>query len=107
MHLSLGGIVKGIETGLTTLVETGNPYIAAGAGAIACFTDNGSGNSGTAGATNANVPTFNPLLDSLSAESSSEQQHVNALSSFAQQHAADLGSIVDGDISDTPDSIAA
>jgi hypothetical protein len=66
MHLSLGGIVKGIETGLTTFAETGNPYIAAGAGAISCFTDNSGGSN--ASASNANVQTFNPLLDSLSAE---------------------------------------
>jgi hypothetical protein len=58
MHLSLGGIVKGIETGLTTLVETGNPCIAAGAGAVACFTDNGTSGSGANDA----------LLNSLSAE---------------------------------------
>jgi hypothetical protein len=63
MHLSLGGIVKGITTGLETLVETGNPYIAAGAGAIACFS--GSGGPSQSGA---QVPTFSPLLDEMSAE---------------------------------------
>jgi hypothetical protein len=63
MGFSLGGIVKGITTGLETLVETGNPYIAAGAGAIACF----SGNSSSA-KTGAPVQTFSPLLDEMSAE---------------------------------------
>jgi hypothetical protein len=68
MHLSLGGIVKGIETGLTTLAETGNPYIAAGAGVVSCVTDNGNGGGTNGAAANANVQTFNPLLDSMSAE---------------------------------------
>jgi hypothetical protein len=63
MHLSLGGIVKGITTGLETLVETGNPYIAAGAGAVACFSGNGGSQQ-----SNAAVPTFSPLLDEMSAE---------------------------------------
>ncbi len=66
MHLSLGGLVKGVETGLTTLVETGNPLIAAGAGAVACVS--GNGNSGAPGASNQNLQTFDPLLDSMSAE---------------------------------------
>lgn len=89
MHLSLGGIVKGITTGLETLAETGNPYIAAGAGAVACLTDKGSGGSGSP------VPTFSPLLDQLSAENPALQQNVNALSQFAQQHASDVASLID------------
>lgn len=95
MHLSLGGIVKGITTGLETLVETGNPYIAAGAGAVACFSDNGGSNG--AAASGSPVPTFSPLLDELSAENPAERQNVNALSSFAAQQNDDLASLIDGD----------
>lgn len=80
MHLGLGSIVKGITTGLETLVETGNPLVAAGAGAVACFSGNGS-----------------PLLEGLRAENPTERQNVNALSSFAQRH-TDLGSIVDPEL---------
>lgn len=93
MHLSLGGIVKGITTGLETLAETGNPAIAAGAGAVACLTDNG--NSGAGTTSNAPVQTFNPLLDQLSAENPALTQNVNAISSFAQQHAGDVASLID------------
>lgn len=82
MHLSLGGIVKGITTGLETLVETGNPAIAAGAGAVAFL--NGGGTS------NANAPAASPspfsespLLQELQAENPFEQQNVNQLSSYA------------------------
>lgn len=95
MHLSLGGIVKGITTGLETLAETGNPAIAAGAGAVACLTDNGSSSTASGAASPTSVQTFNPLLDQLSAENPAEQQNVNALSSFAAQHADDLASLVD------------
>lgn len=73
MHLSLGGIVKGITTGLETLVETGNPAIAAGAGAVAFL-----GNSPQTPALSEN-----PLLQELQAENPFEQQNVNALSSYA------------------------
>lgn len=62
MNLSLGGIVKGVTTGLETLVETGNPCIAAGAGALACFSGSGAARAG------APVQTFDPLLDQMSAE---------------------------------------
>lgn len=86
MHLSLGGIVKGLTTGLETLAETGNPFIAAGAGAVACLTDNGNGASSAGGG---------PLLDQLSAENPTLQQNVNSLSSFAQQHASDLADLID------------
>ena len=89
MHLSLGGIVKGITTGLETLAETGNPAIAAGAGAVACLTDKGTSANGNS----------HPLLDQLSAENPLEQQNVNALSSFAAQHANDLATLIDGDAS--------
>lgn len=89
MHLSLGGIVKGITTGLETLAETGNPYVAAGAGAIACLTDKDG--------SNAAAPQDSPLLAQMSAELPSEQQHVNALSSFAQKQ-TDFGSLVDPDL---------
>lgn len=88
MHLSLGGIVKGITTGLETLAETGNPMIAAGAGAVACLTDKGA---------NAAAPQDNLLLAQMSAELPSEQQSVNALSSFAHKH-ADFGSLVDPEL---------
>ncbi|HET9095721.1 MAG TPA: hypothetical protein VFN37_03580 [Candidatus Baltobacteraceae bacterium] len=91
MHLSLGGIVKGITTGLETLAETGNPFIAAGAGAVACLTDNGSTGVGTG----PQIPTFSPLLDQLSAENPALQQNVNSLSTFAQQHANDLADLLD------------
>lgn len=91
MHLSLGGIVKGITTGLETLAETGNPFIAAGAGAVACLTDKGSGT----GASGSPVQTFSPLLDQLSAENPALQQNVNALSQFAQQHASDVAALID------------
>lgn len=37
MGLNLGGIFSGVASGLTTLVETGNPYVAAGVGAISAF----------------------------------------------------------------------
>lgn len=84
MHLSLGGIVKGITTGLTTLVETGNPIIAAGAGAISCLTSNGAGSSPTA----APLPMMSPLLDELRAENPFERQNVNKLSSYADLIAA-------------------
>lgn len=67
MHLNLGSIVKGVTTGLETLAETGNPYIAAGVGAVACFTDK-SGSSATSGSQSASVQTFNPLLDQMSAD---------------------------------------
>lgn len=87
MHLSLGGIVKGLTTGLETLAETGNPFIAAGAGAVACLTDKGDG-AGSNGA-------GSPLLDQLSAENPTLQQNVNSLSSFAQQHASDLADLID------------
>lgn len=98
MHLSLGGIVKGITTGLETLAETGNPAIAAGAGAVAFLTDNGNSSGSTsAGTSGASVQTFNPLLDQLSAENPAEQQNVNALSSFAAQHANDVASLIDND----------
>ena len=73
MHLSLGGIVKGITTGLETLVETGNPAIAAGAGAVA-FLGNG---------TQTPALSESPLLQELQAENPFEQQNVNALSSYA------------------------
>ncbi len=63
MNLSLGGIVKGITTGLETLVETGNPAIAAGAGAVACL----AGNGGSGNTQSQSVPTFDPLLDEMSA----------------------------------------
>ncbi|HKU67247.1 MAG TPA: hypothetical protein VJP85_05700 [Candidatus Baltobacteraceae bacterium] len=92
MHLSLGGIVKGITTGLETLAETGNPVIAAGAGAITCFSDSG--------ASNAGASAQSPLLAQLAAENPLEQHNVNALSSFAKAH-ADFASLVD------PESIAA
>ena len=89
MHLSLGGIVKGITTGLETLAETGNPFVAAGAGAIACLTDK-EGSNGAASQEN-------PLLAQMSAELPSDRHNVNALSSFAQKH-TDFGSIVDPDL---------
>jgi hypothetical protein len=85
MHLSLGGIVKGITTGLTTLVETGNPIIAAGAGAVSCLTDNG--NAG-ATASIAASPLMSPMLEEMRAENPFEQQNVNALSSYADLIAA-------------------
>lgn len=70
MHLSLGGIVKGITTGLETLVETGNPAIAAGAGAVAFLGSSGNSNQ-------------SPILQELQAESPFEQRNVNQLSSYA------------------------
>lgn len=95
MHLSLGGIVKGITTGLETLAETGNPFIAAGAGAVACLSDNAGSASSAGGGLGSQIPTFSPLLDQLSAENPTLQQNVNSLSSFAQQHANDVASIID------------
>ena len=91
MHISLGGIVKGVTTGLETLVETGNPAIAAGAGAVACLTDKGDASGNAQGASQ------NQLLAELSAENPFEQQSVNALSSFAQNR-PDFGSLVDPDV---------
>lgn len=75
MNLSLGGIVKGVTTGLETLVETGNPVVAAGAGALACVA--GGGNA------QASSPVHSPLLQELAAENPFEQQNVNALADFA------------------------
>jgi hypothetical protein len=75
MNLSLGGIVKGVTTGLETLVETGNPVVAAGAGAIACVAAGGS--------SPANASAQPPLLQELAAENPFEQQNVNALADFA------------------------
>jgi hypothetical protein len=86
MNLSLRGIVKGVTTGLETLVETGNPVIAAGAGAACLLTSPASPSSP--------IPTFSPMLDALSAENPTEQQHVNTLSSFAGQQ-REFASIVD------------
>ncbi len=37
-------LLGGLTTGLTTLVETGNPYVAAGVGAISAFSGGGAGN---------------------------------------------------------------
>lgn len=89
MHLSLGGIVKGVTTGLETLVETGNPYIAAGAGAIACFSSSGSPQSANAGSSSSSfAPQLSPLLDEMQAENPYEQNHVNELSSYAELVAA-------------------
>ena len=88
MHLSLGGLVKGVTTGLETLVETGNPYIAAGAGAVAFLS---SGGSSPASGSTAAPSSYNPLLAELSAENPLEQSSVNALSTFAQQR-NDVGS---------------
>ena len=84
MHLNLGGIVKGITTGLETLVETGNPIAAAGAGAVACFS--GSDCSG-AQAPQQN-PQFDPLFEEMRAENPFEQQNVNTLSDYADLIAA-------------------
>jgi hypothetical protein len=84
MHLSLGGIVKGVTTGLETLVETGNPAIAAGAGALAFVTDRGSASSAPAQSSAFAPQTPTPLLDELHAENPYEQNSVNALSDFAQ-----------------------
>jgi hypothetical protein len=92
MHLSLGGIVKGITSGLETLVETGNPVIAAGAGAMTCFAGNG--------AANARASAQSPLLQELAAENPFEQHNVNALSSFATSR-ADIASVID------PEALAA
>jgi hypothetical protein len=77
MHLSLGGIVKGITTGLETLAETGNPFVAAGAGAVACLSDKGGAQQ------SASPAAFSPLLEELSANTSTDRHNVNALSSFA------------------------
>lgn len=80
MHLSLGGIVKGITTGLETLAETGNPIVAAGAGAVACLTDNGNA---AQAQTPSSPSSFNPLLEQLRADNPFERQHVNALADYA------------------------
>ena len=85
MHLSLGGIVKGITTGLETLAETGNPIVAAGAGAVACLTDNGSA---TPAQTSSPSSSFNPLLEQLRADNPFERQNVNALADYADLVAA-------------------
>jgi hypothetical protein len=85
MHLSLGGLVKGITTGLTTLVETGNPIIAAGAGAVSFLADNGSTG---ANASIAAAPLMSPMLEEMRAENPFERQNVNALSSYADLIAA-------------------
>lgn len=88
MHLSLGGIVKGITTGLETLAETGNPIVAAGAGAVACLTDNGSAAPAQASSPSSPSPSFNPLLEQLRADNPFERQNVNALADYADLVAA-------------------
>jgi hypothetical protein len=88
MHLSLGGIVKGITTGLTTLAETGNPVIAAGAGAVSCLAASNSSASAPAGTSPAASPMLAPLLEEMQAENPYEQQNVNQLSSYADLVAA-------------------
>jgi hypothetical protein len=88
MHLSLGGIVKGITTGLTTLAETGNPVIAAGAGAISCLASSNASANAPANTAPAASPLLSPLLEELQAENPYERQNVNALSSYADLVAA-------------------
>lgn len=88
MHLSLGSIVKGITTGLTTLAETGNPVIAAGAGAVSCIAASNAPANAPANTSPATSPMLNPLLEELHAENPYEQQNVNALSSYADLVAA-------------------
>ena len=97
MGLSLGNIVKGAVTGLETLLETGNPIAAAGAGAISAF---GGGCGGP-------IPTFNPLLDEMSGNlNPGSRAQVYSYSQLAglekngqspRGASPDLGSVVDGD----------
>ena len=77
--------MKGITTGLETLAETGNPIVAAGAGAVACLTDNGSAAPAQASSPS---PSFNPLLEQLRADNPFERQNVNALADYADLVAA-------------------
>lgn len=99
MGFNLGGIVKGLVTGVETLVETGNPIAAVGAGALTAL----SGGSPGAGA----QPTFDPVLDELSANlnpgsppatySYMQLAGLDAKGNSTRGNAPDLGSIVDGD----------
>jgi hypothetical protein len=60
MGLNLGGIVGGLASGLTTLAETGNPYIAAGVGAMSAFGGGTAGNL-AGGAGNAGLGALNAM----------------------------------------------
>lgn len=60
MGLNLGGIVSGLASGLTTLVETGNPYIAAGVGTLSAFGGGTAGNL-AGGAGNAGLGALNAM----------------------------------------------
>ena len=97
MGFSLGNIVKGVVSGVETLAETGNPFVAAGAGAVTAF----SAPSSTP------APTFDPLLDEMSGDlNAGSQPQIYSYMQLAgmdsngnSQHGADFGSIVDGDMS--------
>ena len=86
MGFSLGNIVKGVVTGVETLAETGNPFVAAGAGAVTAFSGS------------------DPLLDEMSGNLNagsppqiySYMQLAGLDSNGNSQQSADFGSIVDG-----------
>jgi len=60
MGFSLGNLVKGVVRGVETLAMTANPIAAAGIGALTALGAGG-------GAGSAPLPTFDPLLDEMSA----------------------------------------
>ena len=86
MGFSLGNIVKGVVTGVETLAETGNPFVAAGAGAVTALSGS------------------DPLLDEMSGNLNagsppqiySYMQLAGLDSNGNSQQNADFGSIVDG-----------
>ncbi len=98
MGFSLGNILKGAVSGVETLVETGNPLAAAGAAAVTAVSGGSSGGSG---------PTFDPLLDEMSASlnpgsppqlySYSQIAGLDGNGNSTRGQVPSLGSIVDGD----------
>lgn len=79
MSSFLSHIVHGVESGLTALATTGNPYIAAGAGLAGAVSDDAA----SGGAVPPQPAAGSPLLEMLNAERPTEQSSVSALSNFA------------------------
>ena len=99
MGFSIGNIIKGVVGGAEALAETANPAIAIGAAAIGGLLGGGSNS--------AALPTFDPLLDEMSANLNAGSQPrtysymqlagLDANGNSTNGQRPDLGSIVDGD----------
>lgn len=97
MGFSLGNILKGAVNGVETLLETGNPVAAAGAAALIAVS----------GGQAASGPTYDPLLDEMSASlnpgsppqiySYSQIAGLDQNGNSTRSQAPNLGPIVDGD----------